>query len=356
MPIRLFRAERFRCLSSAEVELASDYNLVYGHNASGKTSFLEALAYLGRGKSFRGAPTSALVQHGSRDFVLFGRVAAEGREFGVGVENGPGGLVARIDGENGASAELASALPLQIIDPDVHNLVAGGPEERRRFLDWVTFHVEPGYVTAWRQFRRALKQRNAALKAASGRKSLSAWDTEFVRLAMEVDRLRRGALQTVIPALLQHSEALLGSSIGFEYAQGWAAGSSLQEALAASFDRDQQQGSTQSGPHRADVKLKYDDRQAKRLVSRGQQKLLAAAMVLAATETAQKVLDRKVLLLLDDPAAELDRAALSRLMNQSLALDCQLVATSLEKDTLVFPSAVRRFHVEHGEISDVSSI
>lgn len=354
MPIRRFRAERFRCLANADVELASDYNLVYGHNASGKTSFLEALAYLGRGKSFRGAPTTALVQHGSKDFVLFGRVWTGEREFGVGVENGPAGLMARIDGENGASAELAQALPLQIIDPDVHNLVAGGPEERRRFLDWVTFHVEPGYVDAWRQFRRALRQRNAALKSSAPRGALTAWDMEFIRLALNVDKLRRAALETAMPPLQRHSEALLGSPIGFDYAQGWAAGVALQDALSGGLERDLQQGSTQAGPHRADLKLRFDDRLAKRLVSRGQQKLLASSMVLAATETAQKKLEQQILLLLDDPAAELDKTALARLMQQSFSLGCQVVATSLERDTLSFPSAARTFHVEQGQITQIT--
>ena len=128
MTIRRFKAERFRCLASTDVELASDYNVVFGDNASGKTSFLEALAYLGRGKSFRGAPTHAVVQHGCKDFVLFGRVEKDGREIGVGVENGPDGLAARVDSQSGGASDLAGALPLQIIDPDVHNLVAGEGE------------------------------------------------------------------------------------------------------------------------------------------------------------------------------------------------------------------------------------
>ena len=81
----------------------------------------------------------------------------------------------RVDGENsGGAAALAAALPLQVIDPDVHNLVSGGPDERRRFLDWLAFHVEPEYLALWRQFRRALKQRNAALKAGGAREALQA--------------------------------------------------------------------------------------------------------------------------------------------------------------------------------------
>ena len=56
-----------------------------------------------------------------------------------------------------ARRTLAAALPLQIIDPDVHNLVSGGPDERRRYLDWIAFHVEQGYLDAWRRYRRTLK-------------------------------------------------------------------------------------------------------------------------------------------------------------------------------------------------------
>ncbi len=354
MTIRRFKAERFRCLTSADVELASDYNVIFGDNASGKTSFLEALAYLGRGKSFRGAPTQAVIQHGCKDFVLFGRVEKDGREFGVGVENGPEGLAARVDNQTGGASDLAGALPLQIIDPDVHNLVAGGPEQRRRFMDWVAFHVEHGYVDLWRQFRRALKQRNAGLRSPAMRHSLAAWDAEYIRLSMAVDSARRRMLEGASSVLTAQSEKLLNGEVSFEYSQGWASGVALEEALAGSLERDIQHGSTQAGPHRADLKLRYDERQAKRLVSRGQQKLLACSMVLAATEVVQGFLGQRVLLLLDDPAAELDKAALGRLLTQSFDLDCQLVATSLEQDTLTFPEPPRRFHVKHGAITLVS--
>ena len=70
--IRRFKVSNFRCLESADLDLSHDFNLIYGANASGKTSLLEALAYLGRGKSFRGASTSNLIRHGASEFVLFG--------------------------------------------------------------------------------------------------------------------------------------------------------------------------------------------------------------------------------------------------------------------------------------------
>ena len=164
--IRLFRASNFRCLESVELELGPNYNLIYGANASGKTSLLEALAYLGRGKSFRGASTANLIRHGESEFTLFADLDRDGRGFTVGVRNGREGLEVRVGGEdNGGAAALAEALPLQVIDPEVHGLIAGGPEHRRRFLDWLAFHVEPDHLMIWRRFRRALKQRNSAPKA-----------------------------------------------------------------------------------------------------------------------------------------------------------------------------------------------
>ena len=108
MPIQHFSAKNFRCLASIELEADPGYNLIFGDNASGKTSVLEAIAYLGRGKSFRGAPTSSLVRHGEREFVLFGRVDDGGRESKVGVRNSADGLEVRIDGQSdGGAAALA---------------------------------------------------------------------------------------------------------------------------------------------------------------------------------------------------------------------------------------------------------
>ena len=351
MAVREFRAQNFRCLERAEVEFDPRYNLIYGANASGKTSLLEALAYLGRGKSFRGAPVTSLIRHGEREFLLFAKVDRGEQLSSVGVRNSREGLEVRVDGDAaGGSASLAAALPLQIIDPDIHNLVSGGPEERRRYLDWIAFHVEHDYLELWRRFRRALRQRNAALKAGEDASGLSGWNAEFVDLGVRVDEARRRVLETSTESLEKQGHALLGSTVRFEYLPGWDSQRSLEGTLEDNAARDRQQGSTQAGPHKADLRLIYDERQARRLVSRGQQKLLACAMILAAAETAQAERAQALLLLLDDPAAELDDESLRRFMDRVIALECQVIATSLEPDALQFPHAPAVFHVEHGEL------
>ena len=353
--IRRFKVSNFRCLENVDLELGTSYNLVYGANASGKTSFLEALAYLGRGKSFRGAPAANLVRHGQGEFVLFGETSLDGRHQRIGVRNSKDGLEVRVDGSGeGGAAALADALPLQVIDPEVHNLVAGGPEQRRRFLDWVAFHVEHDHLAAWRRFRRALKQRNAALKARSSAATIRSWNAEFVELSMALDASRRRSLEVAIDGLIEFGLALLETELDFEYQQGWTKDKDLELALEEGLERDLQQGATQAGPHRADLRIRYDERQARKLVSRGQQKLLASAMILAATETAQSALERPLLLLLDDPAAELDADSLERLMAAVAGLGCQVVATSLDRQALQVPPDATVFHVEHGVLTPES--
>ena len=352
MPLRHFQATNFRCLTNISLEVDSQYNLVYGHNASGKTSILEAIAYLGRGKSFRGARLQNLIYHGAAEFLLFGKVDTGTRLATMGVRSSKDGTELKIDGDQQRStASLVEMLPLQIIDPEVHNLVVGGPERRRRYLDWIAFHVERGYRECWRRFCRALRQRNAALRqTVNSRASIIAWDKEFLEAAEQVDQTRRHVLELTHITLRETGAALLGCAIDFEYLQGWTSQQSLEEALAISWERDCQTGTTNAGPQRAELRLIYDDRHAKYLVSRSQQKLLACAMIFAATEIVQATLQRPLLLLLDDPAAELDEEALDRFMKCVFRLRSQIIATALAEKTLRFPVPPALFHVEQGKV------
>ena len=352
MALIRFKCTDFRCIEKAELELDPAFNLIHGRNASGKTSLLEGMAYLGRGRSFRGSAPAELVRHGQASFLLNGIVRRDGSELRLGVQNGAGGLVVSVGGEKPqGAAGLAEALPLQIIDPDVHNLVAGGPEERRRYLDWVTFHVEQPYLEAWRRYRRALKQRNAALREAATREALESWTAELAETGEAVNASREATLDIVRPAIVETAEAMLGSAVQVSYQRGWSSDKTLAEALHDGLERDRQLGSSQIGPHRADLRLEYDAQRARRRVSRGQQKLLAGAMIVAAVEVVQTSLERPLTLLLDDPAAELDSDALARLMAGVVGLGCQVIATALDPERPLFPNPPRLFHVEHGAVT-----
>ncbi len=159
------------------------------------------------------------------------------------------------------------------------------------------------------------------------------------------------AISSVLePTLAEFGNRLLGLPVSLAYHAGWAAGETLGEALLRSADRDRRYGITHVGPHRADVTARVDGHIARERVSRGQQKLLAAALTLAQLAVQEARAPGTGALLLDDPAAELDPANLGRLLKVVRELQVQLFVTALSPDLggLGQPGAL--FHVEHGRV------
>lgn len=354
MSLERLGIESFRCIEHAELELDGRCNLISGQNASGKTSLLEAIFFLGRGRSFRTARSDALVRRGADSFILTGRVNAGGRVQPLGMRVGVGGMEARFAGRPVTGiAELATVLPVQAVDPEVHRLVEGGPQERRRYLDWGVFHVEPGFVADWRRYQRALKQRNAALRSGQSPAVIRAWDPELIEAGEHVARQRAEYLERLRPAVASVSERLLGARLELGLSHGWSAERSLSEATAASWARDAERGLTHAGPHRADIAVRFEGQLARDRVSRGQQKLAAAAMLLGQLKCDAEEGSSVAALLVDDPAAELDSENLEKLLREMVALPAQLFVTALDASNAaleLLPEG-RRFHVEHGKVT-----
>lgn len=354
MSLERLGIESFRCIERAELELDDRCNLISGQNASGKTSLLEAIFFLGRGRSFRTARSDTLVRRGTHGFMLTGRVSVGGRSQPLGMRVGVDGMEARFAGRPVTGiAELATLLPIQAIDPEVHRLVEGGPQERRRYLDWGVFHVEPNFVGDWRRFQRALRQRNAALRAGQPRAVVRAWDPELIEAGELVARQRSEYVEQLQPAVAAVSERLLGTRLELGLNRGWVAERSLGEALEVSWARDVERGQTHAGPHRADIAVRFEGLLARDRVSRGQQKLAAAALLLGQLKCDAEQGSSVAALLVDDPAAELDSSNLERLLGAIVELPAQLFVTALDPSNgaLDLLPPARRFHVEHGSVT-----
>jgi len=351
--------QNLRCVRQVELDLHPKRNLLVGANGSGKTSLLEAIFVLGRGRSFRTRNSERLITHGESRLVVFGRTAAEPPAspvtLGVQVTRGEP-TVAKVRGEFARTfADLSEALPVQVIDPGVHKLVEDSAFRRRRWMDWATFHVEHGFVDVWAGYTRALKQRNAVLRqfhsaGATVHPQLDAWDIELAQLGERLAQSRRLLLEALQPYWHETVAALSGLPLELVYLQGWARGSSLLEALQGSRARDLVRGSTHAGPHRGDVALKLEGKLARDILSRGQQKLAAVSMILAQLRLLSALLPEPATLLLDDPAAELDPQRLNGFIEQVLSLDCQLVLTSLATGPQPFGQPDQMFHVEQGRL------
>ena len=142
----------------------------------------------------------------------------------------------------------------------------------------------------------------------------------------------------------------LGAEVAVVYQRGWNRDLDLGEALEASLARDLATGYTQVGPHRADMSLRLDDATVRDAASRGQQKLVVATLVLAQIRVATAELGPRGTLLVDDPAAELDRGSVERLLEELWALDIQRVLTGLSREALEPLHGFSAFHVERGRI------
>ncbi|MCJ7556391.1 MAG: DNA replication/repair protein RecF [Gammaproteobacteria bacterium] len=351
MALKSVSIKDFRCLESVEFQPDPSNNIVLGENASGKTSLLEALFFSGRGRTFRSVAPDSLIRDGSPHFQLVATVQHKNRPVVLGLQVGRDSRVVRIGGEMAKSlGELSEYLPIQVIDPDVHKLVEDGPGGRRQFLDFGVFHVEHGFLDTWRRYQRALKQRNKALKTDP--RAASAWDHELIQAGSALDRMRQEYVNALIPVAGRWVDFFLDGELELKYRSGWSADRTLAEALDSNRQRDRDFGATLVGPHRADLELRLHTRVAKGRVSRGQQKLLASALLLAQVELMETHAGPGVLLL-DDPAAELDAGHLARLLSRIQGLGSQRFITGLQRADLAEIDTGAVFHVEQGNLRRV---
>lgn len=354
MYLRRVDIRNFRCWERCRIDPASGLNLIIGENASGKTSLLEAIYFLGRARSFRQTPPNRLIRRGADVFNLNAEVVSEDRRpLRIGIERKPGNTRLRLDGrEDVPLLDLVSALPVQVIDPNIHRLLEEGPRHRRRYLDWGVFHVEHGFFPAWRRYRRALRQRNGALRRGLPKTDVIVWDSELVHAAKDVDACRRSylhALERVLPEMV--GEILGEGEVVLDYHPGWPLDEDYGSALLHSLERDRRMGFTQHGPHRADLRVRVASMTARDWVSRGQQKVLTAALLLAQAALLDRRRGIRPVLLIDDLAAELGGTYRAAVMRAIGRLRGQCFLTFL--DEALVPEGTGEcamFHVEHGRV------
>ncbi|NNF16429.1 MAG: DNA replication and repair protein RecF, partial [Gammaproteobacteria bacterium] len=278
MAITELQIERFRCLDSVALELSTEENLIIGPNASGKTSLLEAVYFLGHGRSFRGTPSRKLIQDGMDEFLVIAKLSQpDGR---IGIQATRSAVTVKIDGTRAHTrSSLAARLPVQVIEPGIHKLIEEGPAQRRRYLDWGVFHVEQEFYSTWRRYRKSLDQRNALLKTNAAAAVASSWEETLIAAGDSVQKQRLRYLKKLAPYLEEAGNALFGAPLECRFHRGWPDDQTLAETMMANRQRDQQQAYTHAGPHRADIRIRLNQKIARARVSRGQQKLLASGLV-----------------------------------------------------------------------------
>lgn len=253
-------------------------NVIVGANGSGKTSLLESLYLLSRGKSFRHHQPKRYISHHAPHVTVHAKFA-NGSSMAVQKSQDATSLM-RLDQQPVyVQSTLTKRLPTLLIDPSSMDILEIGSGSRRQLLDWITFHVKPGFHAQWLSYQRLLKQRNTLLKQAPRLSSyqlqeLAAWDKGLANHAALITHYRQQAFEEWQPLFNELIQQLLPDYAPFiqlRFSAGYNTELGLDELLQQRLAQDCQTGYTRIGCHRADVQVLWiEDEEARQQASQQQ--------------------------------------------------------------------------------------
>jgi DNA replication and repair protein RecF len=397
--IERLQVSHLRNLSQVNMQAAA-CNVIIGANGSGKTSLLESIFLLSRGKSFRHSQPKRYVQHHQPAAIVHAKLT-DGSSLAI-QKQADATTVLRLNQSTVYNQSiLTEQLPTLLIDPSTMDMLEQGSASRRQLLDWLVFHMKQGFHPQWIAYQRLLKQRNSLLKqtknlSANQLAELKSWDKGLASHAALIHHYRARIFEAWQPYFAQSIAQLLpayAQQLSLSYSPGYDVSMPFDEQLQARLAQDLQLGYTRIGSHRADVHVHWrsdgsDDtdndvnsdahpklpalkEQAANVLSRGEKKLLITALrlsqlplLLSNSDTAAETLATAQInsrahatpvVLLDDITAELDDRALEILLATLSKLPCQVFMSSLTNDIVPvinnYWSAPRMFHMKQGVLS-----
>lgn len=347
MPVAGLRLERVRCFEWGEVDFDGAPAILSGTNGSGKSTILEAIYLLARGRSFRTPHPGQLIRRGCQAFGVEATVPAETSTRAIRLVYDQK-LNLSIDRQMATFREVGEILPLTLMDAEIAQIVTGGPEQRRKLLDWLMFHVEPDGWGQWKQYRRALRQWQWAVRTGMDG---AIWLERMLDGAPVIESARKRLIESCLPFWNEAFGSLFpGARVDLEYRPGSPPGMNLVEALVG-WRPERAERPLAPGPHRAEIGIMIEGVSARQVLSRGQAKLLAIGLMWGGALFLAESLKNRPLLLIDDFSSELDSAAQNRLLHLLAREPLQVVVTTVhaprKEET---PRQFRRFHVEQGFI------
>jgi DNA replication and repair protein RecF len=219
------------------------------------------------------------------------------------------------------------------------------------------FHVEHAFLLHWRTYRRALRQRNAALRSGGDLLQIGSWDQGLAEAGEGMTAARQGFVALLATEFASMQSSLSPSMPGVELSLviGWPEDRSLAEALCAGVERDLTLGHTRQGPHRADLRISSGGLVVAGRLSRGQQKLVALALTLALLKVLDGQAGIRPVFCFDDFASELDQTHQAMVLETVCELGCQVLLTGNQEPALprALSVAKKMFHVEQGKVLEV---
>lgn len=361
MHIDQIRLNSFRNFSAVTILPHPNLNIIYGANGAGKSSLLEVIHVLGFGRSFRTSKPDTFIKYEEKLTSAFCKYAVADELFTLGFSRSKGdGYMFSVNGEKTKKiVDIARLLPVQIFTPQSSDLLLGAPLGRRKYIDWLLFHVEQKFHFLNGRYQNCLQQRNALLKTFDFKQreafmDQDVWLEQLAELGESITLLRDSyisRLNVEISAL--YAKFYPELTIVLRYNAGWEKTSSLKESLVSKVERDLFRGATSSGPHKADIQFMVDGRNAAEYMSRGQLRLLVSVLLLAEVKLLKELTSKPSVFLIDDISAELDENTREKFIAAVLEQDTQVFVTGIELQQMSFMQNYNNkkvFHVKQDHV------
>lgn len=343
---------KIRNIKEAVLSLNPRTNVIIGENAAGKTTILESIDILSRGRSFRTNKIDSLVKNGEKSLYIGATLGDKKKKLEV--DKGKNKTKILIDGkEEKKQSTIAQEVAVQSIHPNSHALIEGAPSERRAYLDWGLFHVEQDFKIEWSKYSKILRQRNEALKNKNSEEIT--WMRQLGPIGEKISSLRENYINDLQKYIeINQKHIMPDVELKFSYEKGWDKDKSFLEVLAEKRDTDLEKGYTGCGPQNADIKIVMNTKEAQKICSRGQQKLIANIMLLSQSKDFFDKKKFSSIILVDDLSAELTLEMQEKVLERLFETKSQIFLTALNDSVLadiLCEMDANVFHVEHGEIT-----
>lgn len=331
MYLERLQLANFKNYETLDVEFSNNVNCLVGNNGVGKTNLLDALYYLSFCKSYFNPIDSQNIRLGNDFFAIHGHyridddLAKDDIVVSCILQKGQSKKLKYNKKACTTFAEHIGRIPLVIVTPSDQNLIIGGSEVRRKFIDGIISQVDKSYLRQLLDYQKALEQRNRLLKQFYENRyfeedSIAVWDEQLVRHGEPIVAARHAFLDEFCPLFVKYYQLIHPDAHSTEaptivyetqFGEGMPA---MAEQLKESYRRDAQLQYTTIGPHKEDLQFGIGEFAVKRFGSQGQQKTFLLALKLAQFEYIQAHVETKPILLLDDIFDKLDMQRVSQLV------------------------------------------
>ena len=364
MIVKGLKFENYRNLKNDMIIPCDGVNIIYGDNAQGKTNLLEALWYFCGGHSFRSSKDNEVIKWDEKRATIQMRFFGQDREQTAKITFIGSKKQVEINGvEKKSSSALIEKFCAVVFSPEHLNLIKRGPSERRKFIDSAICREKLKNAVILSKYNRVLVQRNSLLKDIYKRPSLAdtlvIWDEPLIKHGAVLIRKRLDYIEMLSQKASSYHDGISKNSekLTIKYISSADISKNdsveqieakLREKFENNRDDDIRTGVTNFGPHRDDIEILINDKNAKAFGSQGQQRSAVLSLKLAEASVLKERMGEQPVILLDDVLSELDSSRQDFLLNE--LKDCQVFITCCEKSNKEQLKEGKIFQLKNGEI------